>query len=44
MVSSNLEKENRELKAQIKELKKQVEQLTAIVKLQQNQMFGKKLK
>jgi transposase len=41
MVSS-LEKENQELKAQIKELKKQVEQLTAIVKLQQNQMFGKK--
>lgn len=39
---ATLEKENREQKAQIASLKEQVAKLTAIIKLQQNQMFGKK--
>nr|WP_225431172.1 IS66 family transposase zinc-finger binding domain-containing protein [Limosilactobacillus reuteri] len=41
-MGKNLVEENRELKQQIKALKDQVNKLTAIIKLQQNQMFGKK--
>ena len=41
-MSKSLVEENRELKQQIKALKDQVNKLTAIIKLQQNQMFGKK--
>lgn len=41
-MSRDLAEENRELKQQIKTLKEQVNKLTAIIKLQQNQMFGKK--
>ena len=41
-MSRDLAEENRELKQQIKALKEQVNKLTAIIKLQQNQMFGKK--
>lgn len=41
-MSKSLEEENRELRQQVKDLKNQVSKLTAIIKLQQNQMFGKK--
>lgn len=41
-MSKSLEEENRELRQQVKDLKNQVNKLTAIIKLQQNQMFGKK--
>ena len=41
-MSKSLVEENRELKQQIKALKDQVNKLTAIIKLQQNQMFGEK--
>ena len=41
-MSKSLEEENRELRRQVKDLKNQVNKLTAIIKLQQNQMFGKK--
>lgn len=41
-MSKSLVEENRELKQQIKALKEQVNKLTAIIKLQQNQMFGEK--
>ena len=41
-MSKSLEEENRELRRQVKALKDQVNKLTAIIKLQQNQMFGKK--
>ena len=41
-MSKSLVEENRELKQQIKALKDQVNKLTVIIKLQQNQMFGKK--
>lgn len=40
----SLAEENQALKAQVEQLKEQVTRLTAIIKLQQNQMFGKKLK
>lgn len=41
-MSKSLEEENRELRQQVKDLKDQVNKLTGIIKLQQNQMFGKK--
>ena len=41
-MSKSLVEENRELKQQIKALKDQVNKLTAIIKLQQNQMFWEK--
>ena len=41
-MSKSLVEENRELKQQIKALKDQVTKLTAIINLQQNQMFGKR--
>lgn len=41
-MSKSLVEENRELKQQVKALKDQVNKLTAIIKLQQNQLFGKK--
>ncbi|MBB1080302.1 IS66 family transposase [Limosilactobacillus sp. STM2_1] len=41
-MNKDLAEENRELKQQVKALREQVNKLTAIIKLQQNQMFGKK--
>ena len=43
-MSKSLVEENRELKQQLAMANEKIAQLTAIIKLQKNQIFGKKLK